>query len=118
MQGGSSLQANAAECPICMELYESEGAHMPYVFNCAHTLCHARANSIKTTDSKTGAASWRYPSCQAVTTHEPKPNVLLYPFIEDLEGEDDKLHAPTPALELFMQTLPFVEIKPQEPGGG
>ena len=75
---------NAAECPVCMELYESEGEHMPYVFNCAHTLCRACTNDIKTTDGESGAASWRCPSCQAVTTREPKPNFSLRDIIPSL----------------------------------
>ena len=81
----SSVAApNAAECPVCMELYESEGGHMPYVFHCAHTLCRACTNDIKTTDGESGAASWRCPSCQAVTTREPKPNFSLRDIIPSL----------------------------------
>ena len=104
MQGVSSLQANAAECPICMELYESEGAHMPYVFNCAHTLCHACANSIKTTDSGTGATSWRCPSCQAVTTHEPKPNFSLRDIVPSLSKLRPQRSAPVQPCENCVDT--------------
>ena len=82
-------------------------------------------------------------ACLNAGRDNPTAYVLLYPYTEDLEGEDDKLHAPTPKkcclkcpkprvpwsrsaslvstctnpeLELFMQTLPFVEIAPQEVG--
>ena len=85
MQGESSFAAaNAAECPVCMELYDSEGVHMPYVLHCAHTLCRACTNGIKTTDSTTGADLWRCPSCQAVTTREPKPNFSLRDILPSL----------------------------------
>ena len=85
MQGESALtNANAAECPGCMELYQSDGAQMPYVLHCAHTLCHACTEGIKTTDNKTSAASWRCPSCQAVTTREPKPNYVMRDMMDAL----------------------------------
>ena len=74
---GGREKANAAECPVCTELYEPEGSQMPYVLHCAHTLCQACTIGIKAMDNKTGASFWRCPSCQAVTTREPEPKRLL-----------------------------------------
>ena len=50
---------------------------MPYVLNCAHTLCHTCTQGIKKTDNKTGVVTWRCPSCQAVTGEKPKQNFAL-----------------------------------------
>jgi hypothetical protein len=79
-----SGKSNAAECPVCLEVYQTDGPHMPYVLNCAHTLCHSCIQTIKKTDNKTGAHSWRCPTCQCTTTQEPKPNFGLRDLIPSL----------------------------------
>ena len=69
---------------MCMELYQPEGAQMPHVLPCAHTLCHACTQGIKTTDNKPGTSLWRCPSCQVATAQEPKPNFSLRDLIPTL----------------------------------
>jgi GTPase Era involved in 16S rRNA processing len=55
-------------------------------------------------------------ACLNVHSNNPTSHILLYPENKDLNDADDIVHIPTDMLDLFMQQVPFIEIKPEDVG--
>jgi GTP-binding protein EngB required for normal cell division len=55
-------------------------------------------------------------ACLNVHSNNPTSHILLYPENNDLNDADDIVHIPADKLDLFMQQVPFIEIKPEDVG--
>ena len=75
-------------CPVCLDLYESQGAHQPMLFVCSHGACK---QCVEKMELKEGV---KCPVCSKELTGDPITNVALAESVQDVMPCTDDVDVP------------------------